>query len=305
MERKPTSDNGSGGSSVVYGSTSATVYETFRNHRDLSRRLARFDFESPAPGTCWDVVLCVGGSRFHAHRFMLGMSSKPLNAMLTGHMRESSQTDVTLNDVTSATMSQLLKYIYSGNVDLSTDTVVQTLTAAEMYELQCLGELCKNFILQHAAHVFKPQLIEPLPEKLLCELIAQDDLQIRESALLDAVIAWGEARLDNVSSGVHGLQLVLADVVPLIRYPSMSVRELYCKVKPLVAASVIPEHYLTEALFFHLSWGSSVGHQDVRMRARTISTTMRKRKRVSFTQSVSFSEQPWGGGRDPPPNYSD
>ncbi|RHY99564.1 hypothetical protein DYB37_001524 [Aphanomyces astaci] len=292
MERKPTSDNGSGGSSVVYGSTSATVYETFRNHRDLSRRLARFDFESPAPGTCWDVVLCVGGSRFHAHRFMLGMSSKPLNAMLTGHMRESSQTDVTLNDVTSATMSQLLKYIYSGNVDLSTDTVVQTLTAAEMYELQCLGELCKNFILQHAVHVFKPQLIEPLPEKLLCELIAQDDLQVRPSSTR-ALLSF-----------IH-LALVLADVVPLIRYPSMSVRELYCKVKPLVAASVIPEHYLTEALFFHLSWGSSVGHQDVRMRARTISTTMRKRKRVSFTQSVSFSEQPWGGGRDPPPNYSD
>ncbi|ETW09675.1 hypothetical protein H310_00190 [Aphanomyces invadans] len=270
----------------------ALVLGTFRDHRDLSQRLARFDFESPAPGSSWDVVLCVGGSRFHAHRFMLGLSSMPLNAMLTGRMRESSQMEVTLNDVTSATMAQVLTFIYTGEVQLATHTVVQTLSAAEMYELVGLRELCKAFILQHAAHVFKPQMIEPLPEKLLCELIAMDDLQIRESALLDAILAWGEARLGDASTP-HGpaLQAILADILALIRFSSMSVRELYCKVKPLAAAGVIPEHYLTEALFYHLNWGAATSqdHQ-VRMTPRTLSTTMRKRKRVSFIQNVSFSE---------------
>ncbi|KAG9412655.1 hypothetical protein AC1031_015565 [Aphanomyces cochlioides] len=291
---KPTLNSPDGGLDGQEGKALAkeNISETFRDHRDLSQRLGKHNFESPAPGSCCDVVLCAGGSRFHAHRFILGISSKPLNAMLTGPMRESLQAEVHLNDLTSATMSQVLTFIYSGEVDLTTDTVVHTLTAAEMYELQGLRELCKTFILQQAAHVFKPHLIESLPEKLLCELISHDELQIRESVLLDAILAWGEARLDDSNSHESAaLQHILQDILSLVRFPTMSVRELYCKVKPLVTNQIIPEHYLTEALFYHLNWGAAMSsdHQ-IRMTPRTLSTNMRKRKRVSFIQSVSFSE---------------
>ncbi|KAF0695424.1 Aste57867_13773 [Aphanomyces stellatus] len=289
IDLKPTSTDACAMSDTSEGKTTS-ICETFRDHHDLSQRLARHNFENPAPGSCWDVVLCVGGSRFHAHRFMLGISSKPLHAMLTGSMRESSQTDVHLNDLTCDTMSQLLTFIYTGEVDFTTDTVVQTLTAAEMYELKGLRDLCQTFIVQQAAHVFKPHLIESLPEKLLCELISRDELQIREAALLDAVLAWGESRLEEESTGME-LQALLHDVLALVRFPTMSVRELYCKVKPLVVSHVIPEHYLTEALFYHLNWGTATSHDhQARMTPRTLNTNLRKRKRVSFIQSVSFSE---------------
>ncbi len=99
-------------------------------------------------------------------------------------------------------------------------------------------------------------------------------------------MAWGEARLDMTDEvGMnedelamqHGVQLqkVLQDVLPLIRYPTMSVRELYGRIKPLVRSHVIPEHFLTEALFYHLNWGSATSsdHQK-RMTTRTLSTTL-------------------------------
>ncbi|KDO23332.1 hypothetical protein SPRG_11646 [Saprolegnia parasitica CBS 223.65] len=285
------------------------VRESFHDHGDLSARLSQHNFRTPAPESCCDVVLRVDGVRFYAHRFLLAASSKPLRIMLTGSMREAKEMEVTIHDIKSYIMEQLLEFIYTGDVELSTETVVQTMTAAEVYELAALRDVCKHFALRHAKHVFKAQMIEVLPEKLLCDLVAHDDLAIREADLLDAVLAWAEARYDSVAEDVEdttahgaGIQLILQDVWPLIRFPTMSVRMLYGTVRPLVRDHFIPEYLLTEALFFHLNWGAaqSPDHQK-RMTPRTCSAATRKRKRVSFIQTVSFDTPPERGADEPLP----
>jgi hypothetical protein len=81
---------------------------------------------------------------------------------------------------------------------------------------------------------------------------------------------------------------ILSDVMEHVRFPTMSVSDLYGKVRPLVQDGVIREALLTEALFYHLKWGTHASRASHRMRPRAGATALRKRKRVSFIQHVSF-----------------
>ncbi|KAH7476310.1 hypothetical protein PRIC1_000318 [Phytophthora ramorum] len=285
------------------------------DHRNLSERLNKAvacDGEEESFGEAMigaDVVLCVsrsdsrhgangkanttsnGGSgaigvrRFHAHRFILAASSPPFRAMLTGNMRESSRRDVELHDIESGIVEKMLLFMYTGDVVLDLESVLGLLIAAEMYELLALREMCKGFVLKYAHEVFcDPQIVQ-LPEKILLELIPQDELQIRELALMEALVMWGESRVANADKPLGDL---LADMMEFVRFPTMSVSDLYGKVRPLVNDGVIREHLLTEALFNHLKWGSQTGVASKRAKPRALTASLRKRKRVSFTQHVTF-----------------
>ncbi|EGZ20782.1 hypothetical protein PHYSODRAFT_493300 [Phytophthora sojae] len=285
------------------------------DHRDLSERLKKAvvcdaegeeSFGSSMIGA--DVVLCVrpsenrrevngngktesngsragGVRRFHAHRFILAASSPPFRAMLTGNMRESSRRDVELHDIEPTIVEKMLLFMYTGHVVLDLESVLGLLIAAEMYELVALREMCKGFVLKYAHEVFcDPQIVQ-LPEKILLELIPQDELQIRELALMEALVMWGESRVANADKPLGDL---LAEMMEFVRFPTMSVSDLYGKVRPLVNDGVIREHLLTEALFNHLKWGSQTGIAAKRAKPRALTASLRKRKRVSFTQHVTF-----------------
>ncbi|CEG39629.1 Proteins containing BTB/POZ and Kelch domains, involved in regulatory/signal transduction processes [Plasmopara halstedii] len=223
--------------------------------------------------------------RFFAHRFILAASSPPFRAMLTGNMRESSLRDVVLHDIEPNTVEKMLHFMYTGDVVLNLESVLGLLIAAEMYELVALREMCKDFVLRYAHEVFcDPQIVQ-LPEKILLELIPQDELQIRELALMEALVMWGESRVAYAEKSLGDL---LAEMMELVRFPTMSVSDLYGKVRPLVNDGVIREHLLTEALFNHLKWGSQTGIAAKRAKPRALTASLRKRKRVSFTQHVTF-----------------
>ncbi|KAF1336661.1 hypothetical protein FI667_g193, partial [Globisporangium splendens] len=291
------------------------VMSAYSNHRDLSLRLKRAvasggddggSFGEDMIGT--DVVLCVKSQRsaatgasnnsgamdtsvkkFHAHRFMLAASSEPFRAMLTGRMREASQREVDIYGVEPHTVEKMLLFIYTGDVVLDLDNVIGLLIASEMYELAALREICKSFVLYHAHDVFRNPQIVQLPEKLLLEVIEHDELQIREMALLDALVGWGEARVEN--AGGTPILEILSDVMEHVRFATMSVSDLYGKVRPLVRDGIIQERLLTEALFHHLKWGTPSGRASQRMKPRALAAALRKRKRVSFIQHVSFVEE--------------
>ncbi|KAF4131800.1 BTB/POZ domain-containing protein [Phytophthora infestans] len=234
-----------------------------------------------------------GIRRFHAHRFILAASSPPFRAMLMGNMRESSRRDVELHDIEPNIVEKMLLFMYTGDVVLDLESVLGLLIAAEMYELVALREMCKGFVLKYAHEVFcDPQIVQ-LPEKILLELIPQDELQIRELALMEALVMWGESRVANANKPLGEL---LAEMMDFVRFPTMSVSDLYGKVRPLVNNGVICEHLLTEALFNHLKWGSQTGIASKRAKPRALTASLRKRKRVSFTQHVTFETTPQGDG---------
>lgn len=47
---------------------------------------------------------------------------------------------------------------------------IDTLIAAEMYELDGMRDICKSFVVLHAHEVFRSSCIIHLPEKLLIEV---------------------------------------------------------------------------------------------------------------------------------------
>jgi hypothetical protein len=118
------------------------------------------------------------------------------------------------------------------------------------------------------------------------QLIQQDELQIRELALMEALVMWGEARTPSGDKAELGK--LLREMMEFVRFPTMSVGDLYGKVRPLVHDGVIAETLLTEALFHHLKWGSQSGQASQRTKPRQLTASLRKRKRVSFIQHVSF-----------------
>ncbi|DAZ95885.1 TPA: hypothetical protein N0F65_009087 [Lagenidium giganteum] len=280
----------------------AKTSSSYANHRDLAARLKRVvrshgsdvNFDADLVGA--DVVLCVTPAkqrdgedgaavkRFHAHRFMLAASSEPFRAMLTGHMREASEREVDIHDLDPEIVEKMLLYIYTGEVTLSVGDVLRTLLAAEMYELGGLRATCITFVLHNANHVLRGDQIVELPEKVLVEIIEQDELQMREVALLDALVTWGESRGDDGKDMLGRL----SELMEHVRFPTMTVGDLYGKVRPLVRAGFIHESLLTEALFYHLKWGNQSGQDSERMRPRALAAALRKRKRVSFIQHVSF-----------------
>lgn len=97
---------------------------------------------------------------------------------------------------------------------------------------------------------------------------------------------WGEARVTNGDKTTLGK--LLNELMECVRFSTMSVSDLYGKVRPLVKDGVIREALLTEALFHHLKWGSQSGPASKRNKPRQLTASLRKRKRVSFIQHVSF-----------------
>lgn len=101
-------------------------------------------------------------------------------------------------------------------------------------------------------------------------------------------MSWGQARVEN--SDKTPILEILEDVMEHVRFGTMSVADLYGKVRPLVRDGTIRECLLTEALFHHLKWGTPSGRASQRMKPRALAAALRKRKRVSFIQHVSFDE---------------
>uniref|UniRef100_A0A914GXA8 BTB domain-containing protein n=1 Tax=Globodera rostochiensis TaxID=31243 RepID=A0A914GXA8_GLORO len=65
-----------------------------------------------------DLVLIVDGQRFPVHRVILATRSSYFKAMLYGGMRESSEKEVTLFDTPVQAFQAVLKYIYTGKLQL-------------------------------------------------------------------------------------------------------------------------------------------------------------------------------------------
>lgn len=101
-------------------------------------------------------------------------------------------------------------------------------------------------------------------------------------------MGWGQARVEN--SDKTPIVEILGDVMEHVRFGTMSVADLYGKVRPLVRDGIIRESLLTEALFHHLKWGTPSGRASQRMKPRALAAALRKRKRVSFIQHVSFDD---------------
>lgn len=226
-----------------------------------------------------DVTFLVGGSsllmtasssaiptvqRFAAHKFVLSMSSVVFDAMFNGRMAVQDEAAIEIPDVEPAAFEALLKFLYTDDIDVESETVMSILYTAKKYAVPALEQECVEFLKEniHSENVFmllsqarlfdEPVLARMCLEAIdkstsealssdgfvdvdletLCTVLSRDSLGIRENKLFSAVTKWSEHAClkQDLEITAENQRTVLGKAIRLIRYPLMTVEEFAIQV---------------------------------------------------------------------------
>ncbi|TQD85947.1 hypothetical protein C1H46_028493 [Malus baccata] len=123
--------------------------------------LARMDAAPPSPSpqvylgeqyvnnpTLSDITFLVEGKRFYAHRICLCASSDAFRAMFDGGYRERDAKDIVIPNIRWEAFELMMRFIYTGSVDVTLYIAQDLLRAADQYLLEGLKRLCEHAIAQ-------------------------------------------------------------------------------------------------------------------------------------------------------------
>ncbi|KAM7420368.1 hypothetical protein PAMA_014876 [Pampus argenteus] len=96
-----------------------------------------------------DVLLCSDNMEIPCHRNVLVSSSPYFKAMFCHNFMERQQTKISLKGITSAILSSIINYVYTGLICISMDIVLPLMQAASMLQYGRLFEACSGFLQQH------------------------------------------------------------------------------------------------------------------------------------------------------------
>ncbi|KAJ6898846.1 ARM REPEAT PROTEIN INTERACTING WITH ABF2-like isoform X2 [Populus alba x Populus x berolinensis] len=98
--------------------------------------------------TLSDVTFLVEGRRFYAHRICLLASSDAFRAMFDGGYREKDARDIEIPNIRWEVFELMMRFIYTGSVDVTLGIAQDLLRAADQYLLEGLKRLCEYTIAQ-------------------------------------------------------------------------------------------------------------------------------------------------------------
>lgn len=183
-----------------------------------------------------DATLVVEGQKFHAHRNILAASSSYFYKLFAqqGHKKKKSKVSVVIPEISLSVTEELMQYLYTGFVEL-TSTNVQGLIRAsivlDLVRLKDLGceflqnelnlEICvrtfqfadknhcldlrtvsKAFINENFRHVSKTEAFLRLTSVQIEEFISDDDIVIdREEDVYEATLNW--VKHDAKTRSIH------------------------------------------------------------------------------------------------------
>ncbi|KAM7254159.1 hypothetical protein ACFE04_031841 [Oxalis oulophora] len=101
--------------------------------------------------TLSDVTFLVDGKRFYAHRICLLASSDAFRAMFDGGYREKDAKDVEIPNIRWDIFELMMRFIYTGSVDVNVDIAQDLLRAADQYLLEGLKRICEHAIAKDIA----------------------------------------------------------------------------------------------------------------------------------------------------------
>ncbi|XP_041475980.1 actin-binding protein IPP-like [Lytechinus variegatus] len=93
-----------------------------------------------------DVQLQVGPELFEAHRLVLSACSPYFDALLTSGLSETHQDVINIQGVQPHIFEQLLEFIYTGHLDVTTKNAQGLLFAADMFQLSEIKEISASFL---------------------------------------------------------------------------------------------------------------------------------------------------------------
>ncbi|XP_078353077.1 BTB/POZ domain-containing protein 2-like [Oculina patagonica] len=230
-----------------------------------------------------------------AHKSLLSICSPVFFAMFCGEMAETKE-QIDLPDCEYEAMLELLRYIYTDEVCLNGNNVMQVLYLAEKYLIPCLTDKCTEylarnldlsnvfFILQHAhqyenrnllchcwnffdkktEEVLKSNEFQSMDRSFLRQLVERNTLSIREVELFKAVDCWAEEeckRQQLKADGSVKRQILGEGIVKNVRFPIMKQEEFRDVVLP---SKMLTEEEISSIVkYFSSTLTSAVGFLDV------------------------------------------
>ena len=182
-------------------------------------------------GSLCDVTVVVEGREFSAHRNVLAASSPYFQNMFTSDMREKTESKVTIEALTSSVMEDLLSFLYTGAVEIASESRARDLLfAADYLVVPRLNKMAGEFLLKNlsvstcvSVHklalttrnemlrdgtlsfinknfvlVAKSEEFLNLSADEVIEWVSSDDVEIRaEDEMFEVVINWIEHNPDR------------------------------------------------------------------------------------------------------------
>uniref|UniRef100_A0A914XT00 BTB domain-containing protein n=1 Tax=Panagrolaimus superbus TaxID=310955 RepID=A0A914XT00_9BILA len=93
----------------------------------------------------FDVTFEIEGKHLHAHKFTLTSISKPLDSWLSDRWTTKDEV-VKIEDSSYDEFYEFLTFLYTSECKLTEENIVKMTDMAEFYGVQCLKELCDEFL---------------------------------------------------------------------------------------------------------------------------------------------------------------
>ena len=194
-----------------------------------------------------------------AHKFILAIGSPVFEAMFYGELAETKDT-IELPDCDNESLLELFRYMYSDEVNLSGSNVMgvlylakkyivpsltnkcaeylkekldpsnvfSILPFAQKYEEKALVDRCWMVIENHTEAAIKSEGFETIERSLLEEVVARDNLSIKEVALFQAVDRWATTQCEKQGLAEDGpikRRILGEEMIKALRFPVMTGEE--------------------------------------------------------------------------------
>lgn len=174
-------------------------------------------------GLLCDVNLIVDGEVFPAHKGVLAAHSSFFLTMFTTDMLEKDKANASLRIISAGTMKSLLEFMYTGQIQIHVDNVLELLEASSFLIVEKVNKACCQFLesivneencfeILSIAHGFscngliqtvnqyvnqnftelaKTESFLRLPKEDIIKFLSSEDIQIdNEEQLLELIIDW-------------------------------------------------------------------------------------------------------------------
>ena len=233
-----------------------------------------------------DIILKTSdGGTVSGHRAMIAAGSPVFHAMLYGNMKERNEKEIDLPSVDTRSLQCLLTFMYTGQVEATSDECCGLLLAARYFnivalEAKCIDTIAKSLndlncckftlfaveqqldMLLKQCYVYMQNNMDKiintpefkcLPAESITEICNNSELCIKELDLFFAVQEWSEYQKASLPAET------IKSIFQLIRYPLIHIANLIEVVGPSNQAD--PYLYKT-ALEYHILPNNFSGPQD-------------------------------------------
>ena len=93
-----------------------------------------------------DVTLCIQDKKFSCHKNVLAATSPYFKAMFTTDLNESRQDTIIIYEVDSKSMLQVIKYAYTGRLEITKTNAQNLLAASSLFQISPIHRACAKYM---------------------------------------------------------------------------------------------------------------------------------------------------------------